>query len=125
MHFNDIFYTFFYHSRNRIQQDCIPVGCVPSAEVAVSPAMHAPLAMHTPLHHACPLPLHQTNPFYHECPHHLLHMPLLPRTPFTMHTPFATHAPLGRMTDACENITFPQLLLRAVISPRYNRRPSV
>ena len=40
------------------QQECIPVGCVPPAAVAVSPAMHAPwpfkppLTMHTLLHHA-------------------------------------------------------------------------
>ena len=49
--------------------------------------------------------------------------------PPTMHALFATHAPLchahpfhhacsnvDRMTDACENITFPQLLLRTVIT---------
>ena len=32
------------------------------------------------------------------------------------HTMGQTPSPLGRMTDACENITFPQLLLRAVIT---------
>ena len=30
-----------------IKQECIPVGCIPSAAVAVSPTTHAP-------HHACP-----------------------------------------------------------------------
>ena len=52
------------------KQECIPVGCVPSAAMAVSPAMHAP-------HHACPLPC----------------MPHLPCTPPPCMPPFATHAP--------------------------------
>ena len=47
--------------------------------------------------HACP-------PLHHTCP------------PFTTHAPpFAAHAPQTEfLTHACENITFPQLLLRAV-----------
>ena len=49
--------------------------------------------MHAPLCYACPL---------------LPHMP-----PFAMHAPLC-HACPDRMTDACENITFQQLLLRAV-----------
>ena len=37
-----------------LQQECIPVGCVPSAAVAVSPATHVPPpTTHAP-HHACP-----------------------------------------------------------------------
>ena len=68
------------------EQECIPVGCVPPAVVAVSPATHAPLPC-TPL----------LSP---------------PHTP-----PFAAHAPtVNRITDTCENITFPQLRLRAVIT---------
>ena len=40
---------------------------------------------------------------------------LLQHMPPAMHTPSATHAtPLDRMTDACKNIIFPHLLLRAV-----------
>ena len=39
-------------STNPDTKECIPVGCVLSAAVAVSPAMHIP-AMHTPCH-ACP-----------------------------------------------------------------------
>ena len=45
-----------------IQQECIPVGCVPSTAVAISPATHTPY--HAPLH-----------------THHL------PCTPPAMHTP--------------------------------------
>ena len=59
--------------RNKLkEQECIPVGCVPPAAIAVSPATHAPChacspatysppTMHAPLPcmspcHACPLP---------------------------------------------------------------------
>ena len=44
------------------EQECIPVGCIPSAAVAVStathalPPCHAPLPCHTPPHHKFPLP---------------------------------------------------------------------
>ena len=73
-----------------LKQECIPVGCVPSTAVAVSPATHARPAMHAP-HHTCPL----------TCLSLAMHAaPLL--------TEFLTHA--------CENITFPQLLLRTVIN---------
>ena len=106
------------------KQECIPVGCVPSAAVAVSPATHASTG-HTchPLPHMPPT----THAPYHTCPPP--HMPpchactLCHTTPFTMHgplchagPPFATHAPpMDRMTDTCENITFPQLLLQTVM----------
>ena len=66
------------------------VGCVPSAAVVVSPATYAPPATHAP-HHTCPLP----------CPSPTMHAA-------TLWTEFLTHA--------CENITFPQLLLRTVIN---------
>ena len=63
---------------------------------------HAPFTKHAPLCH--------TYLLHHACP------PL-----FAMHVPFAmyvplchAHPPVDRMTDACENITFPQLLLRTV-----------
>ena len=80
-----------------MQQECIPVGCVPSAAVAISPATYA-----------WPLPC----------------MPPLPYMPPAIPAPCGTH-PLPRMppchahpqrgqTDTCKNITFPQLLLRTV-----------
>ena len=49
-------------------QECIPVGCVLSATLAVSPAMHAP----TPTMHA-PLPC---MPPCHACHHFALHVDL-------------------------------------------------
>ena len=86
-------------------QECIPVGCVPSAAVAPAHplAMHTPYATHTPCH-TCPLP----------------HTPscLLPHMPPPRHTCSpAMHAPppVNRITDSCKNITFPQLLLWTVM----------
>ena len=63
------------------KQECIPVGCVLSAAVAVSPAMHAP-------HHACPLP--HTLPC-HACP--LPHMPHCHACPPCHAHPPAMHTP--------------------------------
>ena len=81
------------------KQECIPVGCVPSTAVAVSPAMHTP--SHAPtLPHMPPPPATHATP----CPHHA--------HPCHAHPP---PPPVERMTDACENITFPQLLLRTLI----------
>ena len=78
-------------------QVCIPVGCVPSAAVAI-------LSCHA---RPSPLPcmyLPPCTPLCHTCP---------PRytCPPTMHTPMWTEF----LTHACENITFLQLLLQAVI----------
>ena len=125
-------------SKHNFKQECIPVGCMPSTAVAVtptplpcmpplrcmppchtySPATHAPChaclphmspAMHVPLPcmfpgHAYPVLPHMSSrhtcpfPFCHACP---------PRhASSTLLTKFLTHA--------CENITFPQLLLRTV-----------
>ena len=60
------------------QHECILVGCVPPASVAVSPAqMHPP-----PPRHACPLPCTP--------------LPCMPPTTHThpaMHAPFTTYAP--------------------------------
>ena len=64
------------------EEECIPVGCVPSAAVAVSPVTHAP----PPTHHTHPLP-HMPPP-HHACPLCHAHLPL-PQMP----PPFATHAP--------------------------------
>ena len=59
-------------------QECIPVGCVPSAAVAVSPATHAPLPCMSPLPyppchtcpcHVCPPPSPTTHAYRcHACP---------------------------------------------------------
>ena len=69
------------------------------------PATHAP--DHATPYHACPPATHTPCQI---CP--------LPCTTPPCHAP--CHAqpppPVDRMTDACENITFPQLLLRTVIS---------
>ena len=87
--------------------------CTPLAQM--HPLSCMPPALH-PLHHAHPFCYAQI-PAMHSL--------------FTVHTPpspnmlpFAMHAPLhhagtpvvDRMTDACENITFPQLLLRTAKS---------
>ena len=80
--------------RSQVEQECIPAGCVPSAAVAVSPATHAPLP-YTPLtYHTHPLPC----------------MPPCHIHPTAMHAPPRSEF----LTHACENITFPQLLLRTV-----------
>ena len=148
-------------SRLESLQECIPVGCVTSAAVAVSPAMRAPLPHIPPLPHTSPChahplpcmpPLPCTPPPCHTCPPamhappphtppcHTCPLPCMP--PHHTHTP-ATHAPLTCtpppchtcpqpcthplpctspppwtefLTHACENITFPQLLLRTVKS---------
>ena len=68
------------------EQECIPVGHILVAALVVSPAMYVP---------------HQAQPPG-------MHAP----TPFAMYAP----SPVDRMTDTCENITFPQLLLRTVKS---------
>ena len=102
-------------------------ACPPPATHATS-AMHAPLCtMHThchvcpPPHHACPLPhmplchacpLPSCTPPCHTCPP-AMHNPL-PYTP-TTHA-HACHAcpprHVDRMTDACENITFPRTVIK-------------
>ena len=50
---------------NSLKQECISVGCVWSAAVAVSFATHAPCHAcplpHTPLYHACPPPCEQNH----------------------------------------------------------------
>ena len=92
----------------RSKQECIPVGCIPSAAVAVSPAMYAPPHMPPAMHatcyacspcHACSPPAHAppaTHAPCHACPllcmapchihplpcmHPATHTPPLPRSP--------------------------------------------
>ena len=82
------------------------------AAVAISLTMHAP-AMHAP-HQA------QLLPCMPPAMHALGHACPLPCMPSTTHAPppcmpQQSHSPLPHgQTDACENITFPQLLLRTV-----------
>ena len=64
------------------KQECIPVGCVPSAAVAVSPTMHAPLPhTHPPATHAPPPAMHAP---YQACPT-AMHAPCY--VPPAMHAP--------------------------------------
>ena len=71
------------------KQECIPVGCVPSTAVAVSGGGCLPGGGGVVCLGGC-----------------------LPRRGVHLHHP----PTVGRMTDACGNITFPQLLLRTVIT---------
>ena len=98
--------------KTMLEQECIPVGSVPSAAVAVSPTTHTPCHAQPPSPHMPPLP--RTSPFATHAPPlphmpHLCHAHPLPQYPLPCMPP-----PVDRMTDACENITFPQLLLRTV-----------
>ena len=99
------------------------------------PATHSPPAIHTPCH-VCPPAMHAPSPAMHapspamHAPchaHPLQHTPHLPCMPPAMHSPLpctapchtcplprtppATHTPCHAcsLTDACENITLPQL----------------
>ena len=140
-------HRYVHHSIDRLnkiiflKQECIPVGCVPSAAVAVSPAMHAPMscmtpstpATHSPCHapathspcHGHPSAMHIPLPCMPPChahpsPCHTFPLPWTPlchACPHTTHAPLCISPPMDRMTDAYENITFPQLLLRTVIKP--------
>ena len=70
-------------------------------------AMHAPPLPHkAPLHHTFPFPGN------HACPLATTHTPQQPHTlPWQPGMPPGNHAhpPVDRITDACENITLPQL----------------
>ena len=79
------------------RQECIPVGCVPPAVVAVSPATHAPL----PCTPSPPPPCMPPFP----C------MPLCYTRPAAMHVPWPCTPPCGQ-TDTCENITFVDFVCR-------------
>ena len=74
-------------SSHGYKQECIPVGCVPSAAVAVSGVC---------VPRGC-LPVGGGLPGGVSDIGGGVHLP-----------------PVDRMTDTCENITFPQLLLRTV-----------
>ena len=79
------------------KQECIPVGCVPSAAVAVSPATHAP----PPPRHACSpttRPMHTLLPCMP--PYHARH-PATPHAPppTPPWTAFLTHASSTSFAD--------------------------
>ena len=74
-----------------INKNCIPVGCVPPTSVAVSPSRTP--ATYAPSRHAHPFVMYTP---CQACP--------MPCTP-----------PLCGQTDTYKNITFPQLLLQAVV----------
>ena len=93
---------FYTNSLLRFKISCkreyIPVGCVLSTTVAVSPAMHAPCHTcppgmhaslpHIPQPHTPPL-FAKDAPLHHTCPLHYACLPISPHMP-----PFTTHAPL-------------------------------
>ena len=94
-----------------------PATHTPCHACPSSPRIPSPFTMQAPLHHTCPLchtcpPLPCIPPS--PCIPPLPHRPPSPHPHFAMHPPFTTHR-MDRMTDACENITFPELLLRTVI----------
>ena len=108
-------------------QLCIPVGRIPSAAVAISPAMHTPSHKHPPAMHA-PLPSPAMHAPCNAChplpcmPSLAMHAPLPCMPSPAMHVAPAMYAipchtsPLWTefLTHACENITFRQLLLQTV-----------
>ena len=94
------------------EQECIPVGCIPTAAVAAFPVTHAPHHKCCPLHHTCP-PFTMHVPLCHACPL-ATHTPTFPHThPFTTHTP-SPHTPL-------HHICPPAML--AMHAPQANRTP--
>ena len=82
-----------------------------SAVVAVSPAMHTPCNTHSNPSSLRPpttqAPSNNASPHLECHPHPITHTP-------TTHAPCHSSPSLCGQTDACENITFPQLLLRKV-----------
>ena len=101
----------------RLSCHACPLPCMPPSMHTLLP--HMPPAMHTPCHMPTlphmPPGTHATHtpPATHVPPGHACQPPCTP--PCNAHPP-AMHAPapVDRMTDACENIAFPQLLLRTV-----------
>ena len=82
---------------------CPPLPCMPPATHVhhAHPCHTCPLAMHTPP------PLCQAHPLHHA--------PFATHTPLAMHAPLCHACPLPRgQTDACENITYAQLLLLTI-----------
>ena len=123
-----------------------PLPCMPHPLPCMSP-----LPTHAPSCHTCPLPcmppchahptMHMPHhaylspcmPFHQTCPCHACSPPAMHASTPAMHAPYhacppAMHtppAPVDRMTDACENIAFLQLLMRRVIigwRPKFKMR---
>ena len=99
------------------KQECIPVGCVPPAAIAVFPNTHQ-TTPHPPTPYTPPSPTTCMPPAMHAPPP--LHIPSChtcppPPPPTTMHAPSpATRAPLWTkfLTQCCDNISLPQLRCR-------------
>ena len=81
------------------------------------PAMHTRLPCHPLAHHSCHMymPSAATHASCHAC--------LPPHTYPAIHAPCHARPTCGQ-TDTCENITFPQLLLRTVKTRTVNEPPS-
>ena len=89
VHWRSIFSSFSCSFRqNYAKQESIPVGCVPSAAVAVSPAIHTP-------YHACP-PTCTPPAMYAPA----MHTPK-PHTPSAMHAPPCMHPAMHAPCHAC------------------------
>ena len=71
-----------------ILQECIPVGCIPPAAVAVLMGLHQ-----APPREQAPPSNEQTSPGSRHPPQ-------------SRHLPGTRHPPVDRMTDTCKNITF-------------------
>ena len=81
--------------RKQNYQECIPVGCVPSAAVAISPAMHAPCYTCPLPHITLPLPCTLPPPCMAPTPFHACHPPCTPNATHastTTHDSTTTHA---------------------------------
>ena len=87
------------HYKTICEQECIPVGCVPTAAVAGAGGLHQP-----PPGSCTPWTRHPPGP----CTPRTRHVPD-PRDhapPWTRHPPDQAPLPVDRMTDTCKNITF-------------------
>ena len=100
-----------------LKQECIPVGCVPPAAVAVLGGLHQTPRWEqtTPLDQAPPMTRHPTGtrhpPRAGTFQEQASPWEQAPPTPRSRHP----LPPVNRITDTCKNITFPQLHLRAVM----------
>ena len=110
------------------KKECIPIGCVPPTSVAILGCVWQTPPGQTPPHRN-PLGRHPTPSPWADTPWADFAPGQIPPpgqyTPTQLHVGILTpaHCMLGytpwteEMTHACENITFPQLLLRAVKRP--------
>ena len=86
------------HEKKKIQQECIPVGCVPSAAVAM--CIPAYTGQGGVSQHALGRGVYPSMHWAGGC---------LPRRVCVSQHALGKHPPLNRMTDRCKNITLPEL----------------